>query len=172
MRQLNKNPARRPHQIAIAGGGTVRAVDRALALLELFAEDEEGYRLSDLADRSGLSPSTIHRLLTTLEQRNFVQFNQASGIWYIGRRSFYVGSAFVRRRNVLAQAIPFLRELRDETRETANIGIACDGEVVLLAQIESREIIRVIARTGGQAPMTSSGLGKAILATYNEKDIA
>lgn len=88
MRQLNKKPALRPHQISIAGDGAVRSVDRALALLEFLAEDEVGYRLSDLTDRSGISPSTIHRLLTTLEQRNFVQFNQASGIWYIGRQSF------------------------------------------------------------------------------------
>jgi IclR family acetate operon transcriptional repressor len=52
---------------------TVQSLTRAMQLLELLADDDEGYRLVDLAARSGLSSSTAHRLLTTLEQRQFVQ---------------------------------------------------------------------------------------------------
>jgi len=46
--------------------GGVQSVDRALLIIETLAEDDEGYRLTDLAVRTGLSPSTAHRLLTTL----------------------------------------------------------------------------------------------------------
>jgi hypothetical protein len=61
--------------------GRVQSVDRAMMLLEVLGEDEEGNRLSDLASRTGLAPSTVHRLLTTLEQRQFIQFDPAvSGI--------------------------------------------------------------------------------------------
>jgi DNA-binding IclR family transcriptional regulator len=42
--------------------GGVQSVDRALSILETLAEDDEGYRLSDLAVRTGLSASTVHRL--------------------------------------------------------------------------------------------------------------
>src|SRR6185503_10696124 len=45
--------------------GNVQSVDRAMLLLEILGEDAEGYRLTDLALRSGLSVSTTHRLLTT-----------------------------------------------------------------------------------------------------------
>src|SRR5260370_16888977 len=55
--------------------GGVQSVDRALSIIETLAEDDEGYRLSDLAVRTGLSTSTVHRLLATLEKRPFVQFN-------------------------------------------------------------------------------------------------
>ena len=48
--------------------GGVQSVDRALQIIETLAEDDEGYRLSDLAIRTGLSTSTVHRLLTTLEK--------------------------------------------------------------------------------------------------------
>ena len=60
-----------------AKAGAVQSVDRALLLLEALGEDEEGYRLTDLAFRTGLSPSTAHRLLTTLEKRRFVEFDQS-----------------------------------------------------------------------------------------------
>ena len=48
--------------------GGVQSVDRALSIIEVLAEDDEGYRLSDLAVRTGLSTSTVHRLLATLEK--------------------------------------------------------------------------------------------------------
>ncbi|WP_342238377.1 IclR family transcriptional regulator [Inquilinus sp. OTU3971] len=152
--------------------GSVQSVERALSLLEALGEDEEGTRLTDLALRTGLSPSTVHRLLTTLEQRRFVQFDPSDGMWHMGRQAFAVGAAFVRQRNFVAPALPFLRRLRDQTRETANLGVADDGEMVCLTQVESREIMRAITRVGGRAPMASSGMGKAILSTYSEADVA
>lgn len=152
--------------------GSVQSVDRALSILEVLGEDEEGHRLTDLAVRTGLSPSTVHRLLATLEQRRFVQFDQTDGMWHVGRQSFAIGSAFVRRRNFVAPALPILRRLRDQTRETANLGVVDESEVVILTQVESREIVRAITKVGGRAPMVSSGLGKAILATYSDEDVA
>jgi IclR family acetate operon transcriptional repressor len=154
-----------------AKSGAVQSVDRAMLLLEALGEDEEGYRLTDLAIRTGLSPSTAHRLLTTLEKRRFVAFNPSDNMWHIGRQSFAIGSAFVRRRNFVAPALPFLRRLRDLTHETANLGIVEEGEVIVLTQVESREIMRAITRVGGRAPMVTSGIGKAILATYPDADV-
>jgi IclR family transcriptional regulator, acetate operon repressor len=42
----------------------------------------------------------------------------------------------------------------------------------VLTQVESREIMRAITKVGGRAPMVASGLGKAILATYSNEDVA
>jgi IclR family acetate operon transcriptional repressor len=159
------------HNVNEEKAGFVQSVTRALNLLELLAEDEEGYRLTDLAERSGLSPSTVHRLLTTMEQRRFVQFDQSDGMWHVGRQSFAIGATFVRRRNFVAQMLPFLRRLRDQTRETVNLAVPNDGEVVVLLQVESREIVRAFTRVGGRSPMTASGLGKAILATYSHDEV-
>src|SRR5947209_19712903 len=70
--------------------GGVQSVDRALSIIETLAEDDEGYRLSDLAVRTGLSTSTVHRLLATLESRRFVQFDRAGLKWHVGARGFTV----------------------------------------------------------------------------------
>jgi IclR family transcriptional regulator, acetate operon repressor len=171
-----KRRAPKPHLKPVeedegAKGGAVQSVDRAMLLLEALGEDEEGYRLTDLAIRTGLSPSTAHRLLTTLEKRRFVAFDQSDNMWHIGRQSFAIGSAFIRRRNFVAPALPFLRRLRDLTHETANLGIVDDGEVIVLTQVESREIMRAITRVGGRVPMVTSGIGKAILATYADEEV-
>ncbi|WP_245296766.1 IclR family transcriptional regulator [Rhizobium bangladeshense] len=151
--------------------GRVQSVDRAMMLLEVLGEDEEGNRLSDLASRTGLAPSTVHRLLTTLEQRQFIRFDPAGRLWHIGRQAFAVGSVFARQRNIAAAALPFLRRLRDQSRETANLGIADQGEMLVVSQIQSREIARAVTHIGGKAPMAASAMGKAILATYSDEDV-
>jgi IclR family transcriptional regulator, acetate operon repressor len=152
--------------------GGVQSVDRALSIIETLAEDDEGYRLSDLAIRTGLSTSTVHRLLATLESRRFVQFDRTESKWHVGARSFTVGATFARRRNFTAQAIPYLRKLRDLTRETANLAVVDDEFIVVLTRMESREIMRSLTKVGGRVAMVASGVGKAVLATYSDDDVS
>lgn len=163
-----RSPAEADHE---ARDGGVQSVDRALSILETLAEDDEGYRLSDLAVRTGLSASTVHRLLATLESRRFVQFDRAESKWHVGVRSFTVGASFARRRNFSAQAIPYLRKLRDLTRETANLAMVDDEFIIMLTRMESREIMRSLTQVGGRVAMVTSGVGKAVLATYSDEDV-
>lgn len=149
----------------------IQSVARALALLERLATSAGGLRLSDLARAEGLAVSTTHRMLTTLEDRGFAQ-TTPDGRWHVGRRAFAVGGAYTRRLSFLAPAQPFLRRLRDATRETANLGRIEEGEVITLAQSESREIMRAIAAPGGHTPVMNSGIGKAIAATWPDTAIA
>ncbi|OPY98409.1 transcriptional regulator [Bradyrhizobium sacchari] len=163
-----RSPAEAEHE---ARDGGVQSVDRALSILETLAEDDEGYRLSDLAVRTGLSASTVHRLLATLESRRFVQFDRTESKWHVGVRSFTVGASFARRRNFSTQAIPYLRRLRDLTRETANLAVVDDEFIIVLTRMESREIMRSLTQMGGRVPMVTSGVGKAVLATYSDEDV-
>ena len=151
--------------------GRVQSVDRAMTLLEVLGEQDGGLRLTDLARRTKLSLTTVHRLLTTLEQRHFVQFSYGDNLWHIGRQAYATGSAFVRNRHFVAPALPFLKRLRDLTRETANLGVVDNGEIVVVNQVESREITRAVSRVGGRTPMTASGMGKAILSCYSDYDV-
>jgi IclR family acetate operon transcriptional repressor len=151
--------------------GGVQSVDRDLLIIETLAEDDEGYRLSDLAVRTGLSTSTVHRLLATLEKRRFVQFDRTESKWHVGAQSFAVGATFARRRNFVAQAMPYLRKLRDQTRETANLAVVDDESIIVLTRMESRESMRSLTKVGGRVAMVASGVGKAVLATYSDEDI-
>lgn len=151
--------------------GSVQSVDRAMVLLELLSQQSEGCRLSQLGRDAGLPASTTHRLLTTLEKRRHVQFDHATGRWNIGLGMLTIGAASIRRSAFVSVAQPFLHLLRDRTKETANLGMADDGEITLISQIPSRQIVRSIGVVGGRVPMTSSAMGKAILSTYPSDDI-
>src|SRR5207253_8933824 len=164
-------PRSNPDQDPDSRDGAVQSVDRALHIIETLAEDDEGYRLSDLSVRTGLSTSTVHRLLATLEKRRFVQFDRYESKWHVGGQSLTVGATFAPRRNFVAQAMPYLRKLRDQIRETANLAVVDDESIIVLTRMESREIMRSLTKVGGRVAMVASGVGKAVLATYSDEDV-
>jgi IclR family acetate operon transcriptional repressor len=153
------------------GDSTVQSLMRALQLLEVLADDDDGYRLVDIAARSGLSTSTAHRLLTTLEQRQFVHFERETSLWYVGVRCFSVGASFARRRNIATVALPLMRRLRDHSGESINLGIADQGDIVFVNQVESREQMRAMGKLGFRAPLHGTAMGQAILAAMPEDDV-
>lgn len=151
--------------------GEVQSVTRALSLLTCLGSAEEGQRLTDLARASGLAVSTVHRLLITMQQAGFVHFDSTQNEWHVGREAFSVGAAYVQRRNYVAPAIGFLRRLRDESRETANLGALDNSQLVTLAQVESREITKAISSPGGRVAATCTAMGKALLATWSDQQV-
>ena len=67
--------------------------------------------------------------------------------------------------------MPYLRKLRDLTRETANLAVVDDESIIVLTRMESREIMRSLTKVGGRVAMVASGVGKAVLATYSDADV-
>ncbi|WP_237143670.1 IclR family transcriptional regulator [Phyllobacterium zundukense] len=149
---------------------SVQVLDRSLNLLSIIA-DNDGSTLTDLADHSGMAPSTVHRLLTSLANHGMLTHDPESGDWTIGVRAFEIGNAFLRYRKLGTISRPFLKRLMDECGETANVAIEDEGDVVFISQIESHAPMRAFFRPGRRGPIHASGIGKAILSTWSDTDI-
>lgn len=146
---------------------TVQSLDRALTILGALAE-AGGIGLSALAQRLDQSPATVYRVLTTFELHGIAELDPATQAWHIGPRAFLVGSAFLRRTSVVERARPVLRTLMEATGETANLGIARGDEVLFLSQVETHASIRAFFPPGTVSPLHASGIGKALLARFDE----
>jgi len=142
----------------------VQSLTRGLTILEKLSEIEGGATLTDIAQRVGLAASTAHRLLNTLEKMNYVHQSGDLGLWTIGLTAFTVGSAFVSHRDFAIQSHSYLRKLMDQSGETANLSILDGYDVVFIAQVQCREIMRMLVKLGSRHPIHASGSGKAILA--------
>lgn len=168
-RGAKKRGQRRPTRER--AGGQVQSLTRGLMLLERLAEAQDGMLLTDLAQQVGLAVSTAHRLLGTLEKQGFIYQDAERARWYVGLKAFAVGNAFVTGRNVVVQARPFLRRLMEQAGETTNLAILSDGEAVILAQEECREMMRMLVPLGSRAPIHASGVGKALLAALPDVEV-
>ncbi len=165
-REATKSPLQKP----AAQGGQVQSLDRAISILERLAE-ADGMNLTDLSQSVGLAPSTTHRLLTTLQQRRFADFDEEYGVWVIGVGAFNVGNAFLRSRKLISLGRPVMRRLMEDVGETINLAVEDKDELVYVTQFESHAPMRAFFRPGRRAPMHSSAIGKAMLAEMNEEDL-
>jgi IclR family acetate operon transcriptional repressor len=157
-------------RVTIANGHA-QALSRGLGLLETLAATEGGATLTALAAAQHLPAPTVHRLLAALEQAGFVR-QDAHGVWTIGVRALRVGTAFLDQRNLSAEAIPHLTRLMEQSGETANLAVISDGEVVFIAQVQCRELMRMSVKLGARAPLHATSVGKAMLAALDDTGVA
>ncbi len=149
----------------------VQSLTRGLSILECLALAEGGLTLTDIGQRVQLPPSTVHRLLATLEKMGYVYQAGELGRWYVGLQAFTVGSSFLSSRDFVAQSNPYMRRLMDQSGETVNLAILDGTEAVFVDQVQCREMMRTIVKLGSRAPMHASGVGKAMFASLPDDQI-
>jgi IclR family acetate operon transcriptional repressor len=151
--------------------GPVQSLTRGLNILEALARAEGGLSLTDVAQRVTLPPSTTHRLLSTLERAGYVYQAGDLGLWYVGLQAFTVGAGFLANRDFVAQSHAYLRRLMEQAGETANLAILDGTEAVFIAQVQCREMMRILVKLGSRVPLHASGVGKAIFAALSDDQV-
>lgn len=154
-----------------AKGVPVQSVSRAFGLLSRVAERPAGLSLAELASLSELAPSTTHRLLNSMRACGFVEFDERTGLWGIGLQAFAVGSAYLNRRDFIAEARPVLKALVQQTGETANLAVLHGGQHVFVSQIECQQVMRMVAQLGKPGAAHASGVGKALLSERTAAEV-
>ena len=161
-----------PSPASTERSGQIQSVMRAVSVLNALADSNDGLTLTEISHTVTLPPSTVHRLLTTLQQARYVRFDPDRGAWQIGVTCFSVGNAFLRSRDLVPIARPYLRRLMEESGETANLAVRDNLEMVYLAQAECREMMRALAKPGARVPIAGSAVGKTLLAGMPEEEVA
>ncbi len=128
-------------------------------------------RVTDAAERLGVSVSTAHRLLGMLVYRDFAE--QLPDRRYGPGRLLQGGAppqaAVPRLREA---ALPYMRRLVDELGETVNLTVLAGSEVRFVATVECARVLRVGDRTGRALPAHLSSGGKAVLAGLPRPELA
>jgi len=143
---------------------TVQSVNRALDILECFAQIKTEWNLVELSEKIGLTPSTTHRLLNTLIQRRLIEHSGSTGKYKIGTRLFLLSGAIMNNSNLKNLAHPLLAELAKQTAETVHLSILSGNEVFYLDKLEGPRSISIRSRIGQTLPAHVSGVGKVLLA--------
>ena len=142
---------------------SVQSLDRAFDILEALADGRE-IGVTELANRTGLVPSTVHRLLATLAKRGYVA-HADSGRYRLGYKVAEIAGGIEQgRARLRAVARPHLERISEQTGESVNL-VVLDGErVVYVDQVEGTRRVRMFTAVGTAAPAHTTGSGKAILA--------
>lgn len=154
-------------------GDTVQAVNRALTLLEILAQEDSAITISELSKKAQLKLTTTHRLLTTMMNRGFIEQDQVSLRYRLGIKTFEIGNAALNVNDLRAISRPYIKSLAQQTNETTNLAILDGAEVVYIDQLESTNIVivKMFARVGSRGPAYCTGTGKVLLADLPEEEL-
>ena len=140
------------------------SVSHAFDLLDRLGDGAGPAGVSELARRTGLSKSTVHALLATLEERGAVQLDGERRRYRLGWRLFELGSRVADEHNVPRIARRYLRQLASETDETVLFGVLHGTEVLYLDVAHGTRAIQFAARVRHRGPLHATGTGKVLLA--------
>jgi DNA-binding IclR family transcriptional regulator len=143
---------------------TIQVLERSFALLDVLAQQPEPMALKDISERTGLHPSTAHRILNDLAVGRFVDRPQA-GVYRLGMRLLELGNLVKARLSVREAALAPMRELHRLTHQAVNLSLRQGDEIVYVERAYSeRSGMQVVRAVGGRAPLHLTSVGKLFLA--------
>lgn len=119
--------------------GTLGTVRNAVVLLRLLAEGPVYQKLTDLAERSGLTVTTVHRLLRSLTLADLVEQDPKSSRYGLGPEIARLSQRYLARMPILGALAPFMIPLRDRIGRTVQVAILVRGDVVYVDRVDGSD---------------------------------
>jgi IclR family acetate operon transcriptional repressor len=148
------------------------AAGRVLRLLRCIAEGEREFALKDLVDRTGLAPSTTHRLLGFLVQADLVE-RAGPKAYRLGPELFRMGALVLQKFDLHKLARPLLQELWTQWQETCSFCLykPATRTATVVETIRSPHPLQFVLELQAEISLGWGSLGRAILAFLPDEDI-
>jgi len=150
---------------------SVRSVERALDILLCFTREDPTRSLTQIAESVHMSKTTVHRLLTTLENKRFITRDKVTGLYRLGFRFIEMASLVLQDVQLHRWSQPYLKSLSAEFGETVDLSILDGSYVIYLEVIESPQRVKLAAAVGQRLPACFTASGKALLAYLPEDQV-
>ncbi len=143
---------------------SVQVLERMFTLIDVLASREEAISLKEISEKTGLHPSTTHRILNDLTIGRFVD-RPESGSYRLGMRLLELGNLVKARLSVRDAALTPMRNLHKLIQQPVNLSMRQGDEIVYVERAYSeRSGMQVVRAIGGRAPLHLTSTGKLFLA--------
>lgn len=157
-----KLPASRPR--TSESRYNIEALARGLETLELFSAERPSLSLTEIVQALKLNKSTVFRVLSTLESRNYLERDPATRRYRPSLKVLQLGFTALNSLEVGQVARPYLERLAQEVSEAASLGVLDGLNVIYVDRIRNRAIVGVVIEIGSHVPGHCTALGKVLLA--------
>nr|WP_312578484.1 IclR family transcriptional regulator [Sedimentibacter sp.] len=142
-----------------------RSVERALEILECFLDHKE-LTLSQISEKTNLSPSTAHRIISTLQSKHFLERDTGSKKIFLGNKINQLSTKLPNDTHDELKKVSYRHMLKLNEKYNENVRLfILDGEYKLcIAVVESTRSLRQIIRIGERHLLVSGAAGKIFLA--------
>lgn len=170
--------ARKRQNVRAAGEGgnasnaySIEVLARAINVLSVFSHARPQLSLSEIVQAVRLPKTTVFRLLSSLVERDFCEFDSQSGKYSLGFELVRLADIRQRQTNVHDAAIPVMRDIRNEVNETVILSVRSGDFRVHIDFVEGLHPMRRMADLGVRAPLYAGAASKVLLAGMEDEEI-
>ena len=145
-------------------GYNVRAVERALQILECFDDEHPEMGVSEIAQAVDLHKATTHRIMTTLLNFGYLDRAVDGQRYRLGLRLTELGFRAIRRMDMRREALWHMNQLSQKWGEACDLSIFDQGEVFYIEMIPGSYALTIAAAVGQRLPAHCTASGKQFLA--------
>lgn len=142
----------------------VSALSRGLLLLDAFTRNDGSLGNAELAERTGLTKSTVSRLTYTLALHNYLSFDPRSREYRLGAKAIALGAVALATTNVRTTALPLMRQLARGSHFNVGLGARDDLQMIYTDCAEGEALVALRLFPGSRIPIATSAMGRAYLA--------
>ncbi|MBJ3775749.1 IclR family transcriptional regulator [Acuticoccus mangrovi] len=141
----------------------VEAVERALTILEAFADGSPRLTLSEITKRTGFYRSTVLRLYASLARFDYLHRDE-DGHFRLGPSLWRLGNLYQSAFNLADRVRPVLARIAEETGETATFYVRRGNMRLCLYRQHSSRTIRHVLEEGAMLPIDRGASGRVLIA--------
>ena len=145
----------------------VQVLDRAFDILELLSLEKDGLGVTEISNRVGLHKSTVHRILSSMGQRGYVEKSTGNNAYKIGLKLIDISSIYLNSMELKTEARPYLSELTASLGVPTHLAILDGADAVYIDKVEIVNNLRLYSQIGRRIPVYCSALGKSLLSGLN-----
>ena len=128
--------------------------------------------IRELSSITGFPPSTIHRIVTALVEKNYFQQDPVTRRYSLSFRFLELGARFQQQTHLTAIALPHLEGLMAATRESVNLAVPDGDSMVYLDIVQSHyTMLQLFTRPGARVPLYATGVGKLFLSLMEDSEL-
>ena len=147
----------------------IKVISKAAIILRLCKESNDGFSLSEIAERIAVPRSTVQRIVTALVSEGLLQTTGAARGIKLGPEIHALSAAH--RIDIIELAHPFLKKLSEQTGETVDLAKLNGDHLIFVDQVVGSHRLRAISSVGEIFPLHNTANGKAALALLDDDEI-
>ncbi|WBG61550.1 IclR family transcriptional regulator [Pseudomonas citronellolis] len=149
----------------------VPALERGLNLLGLFNARQRSLGMNEMAERLGVSPSALYRIVQTLQDMGYLNRLERNQ-YELGARVISDGFAYLSSRDIVEIALPHLNALRDSTSLSCHLSIREQTDSLYIYRAFAPQRLTVNIPVGTRLPCHVTALGRVLLTALDEDGLA
>ncbi len=155
-----------------SSGIAIKSLGKALNLFKLFTVKKSEWSVKEMALALNYHPSSIQRVVTTLETEGFLERPIATrSVFRLGPQALQLANVAVYKSDLRDATRPALTRLVERAQETAHLCVVDRSQCYYIDKAECSRSVRIVTYVGQRLPLHSTGVGKALMSGMSVEEV-